>query len=66
MASRQPEEWMSPAEAGAFLGVRPETLRLMDDDGVLHASRLPSGHRRYPAAEIAALKALRDAGGSGG
>jgi hypothetical protein len=59
-------EWLSPQEACFILRCESWLLRGLAEAGILHANRLPSGHRRYPAAEIAALKALRDAGGSGG
>lgn len=48
------EEWLSPAEAAAALGVTVKTVSRWADAGRIRMSR-PGAHRRYVAADVAAL-----------
>jgi excisionase family DNA binding protein len=47
------KEWLSSAEASAFLGVHPTTLRRWSDAGQLPCFRTPGGHRRFRATDLA-------------
>jgi excisionase family DNA binding protein len=44
-------------QAARMLGVHENTLRRWEQKGLLHAVRLPSGVRRFDAAEVAAMRA---------
>lgn len=46
---------LKPREAAAMLRVHPNTLWRYVSQGLLRPVRLPSGHRRYRAAEIQAI-----------
>lgn len=46
--------WMSPCDAAAALGVTVKTVARMADAGKLRVIR-PGAHRRYVAADVAAL-----------
>lgn len=46
-------------EAARALGVHVDTVRRWADTGRINAITLPSGHRRFYAADIAAIKAER-------
>ncbi len=48
-------------QAATTLGVRVETLRRWERDGLLHTERTPGGQRLVPAAEVARLLAERRA-----
>lgn len=48
-------------EAAALLGVRVETLRRWERDGLLTTRRTPGGQRILPASEVARLLAERRA-----
>lgn len=48
-------EWLSIGPACRLLGVNPATLRQWTSNGRLRVYRTPGGHRRFSAAEIAAL-----------
>lgn len=48
------KEWLSSAQASAFLGVHPTTLRRWSDAGQLPCFRTPGGHRRFRATDLAA------------
>ena len=48
-------DWLSIGHACKLLGVNAATLRQWTASGKLHAYRTPGGHRRFSAAEIAAL-----------
>jgi molybdopterin-binding protein len=48
-------------QAAKTLGVRVETLRRWERDGLLHTERTPGGQRLVPAAEVARLLAERRA-----
>ncbi len=50
-----PSDWMSIGHACRLLGVNAATLRQWTASGKLHAYRTPGGHRRFSAAELAAL-----------
>jgi excisionase family DNA binding protein len=55
VAAAAPPEWLSIGPACKLLGVNAATLRQWMASGQLHAYRTPGGHRRFSAAEIAAL-----------
>lgn len=44
-----------------MLGVTTKTVSRMADSGRIHAITLPSGHRRYLAADVEALAAIASA-----
>ncbi len=44
-----------PGEAAKMLGVTTQTLKNMEDRGILTTIRLPGGHRRYKISEIEAI-----------
>ena len=50
------EDWLSVNEAAVTLGVHENTIRNWVERGILHAARLPSGHRRLPRAEVMRLR----------
>ncbi|MDN5347120.1 MAG: putative resolvase [Clostridia bacterium] len=45
-------ELLSIGEAAKRLGVHPNRLKAWEKQGLIKPVRLPSGHRRYPVAEI--------------
>lgn len=45
------------ARAAAMLGVHPNTLRAWVDRGLVPATRLPSGYRRFTSAQIEEIRA---------
>lgn len=47
--------WLTPAAVAKRLGVSAKTVQRLANAGHLHPNRLPSGHRRYKAAEVDAL-----------
>ncbi|ONH55440.1 hypothetical protein CcI49_28360 [Frankia sp. CcI49] len=49
-------ELMTPAEVQRELRISPSTLRRWANDGDIEVVRLPSGHRRYPAAVVTAIR----------
>lgn len=49
------DDYMTPGEASADLGVTPTTLLRMAARGDVVAIVLPSGHRRYLRASIEAI-----------
>lgn len=46
---------LSPAEVGALYGSDPKTVTRWGRAGNLNFVTTPGGHRRYPAAQFAAL-----------
>jgi excisionase family DNA binding protein len=50
-------ELLRIGQAAARLGIAPQTLRRWADRGLVQAVTLPSGHRRFAAADIEALAA---------
>ncbi|POM25852.1 Helix-turn-helix domain protein [Actinomadura rubteroloni] len=66
MSKKQPEEpqqpsLYTPAEVANFFRVDPKTVTRWARTGTLNPVTLPSGHRRYHAAEIHRLLQLGDA-----
>lgn len=55
------ETLVMPGAAAKKLHVTTKTLQRMAERGTIAAVILPSGHRRYRAADIAALTAPTDA-----
>jgi len=56
MIDEQPRKLLTSGEAAAALGVTVRTLHRWEADGrIPRPVRTPTGHRRYDAAEIAAL-----------
>jgi len=51
-----PGEWLSVKEAAELLGVSRITIRRYTLSGKLAETRLPSGHRRIPRAEVERLQ----------
>lgn len=49
------EVLLTPREAAEQLHVHPRTLQRMAERGDIAAVKLPSGHRRYRAIEIARI-----------
>jgi excisionase family DNA binding protein len=49
-------ELLQVREAARMLGVHENTLRRWEEKGLLHAVRLPSGVRRFDAAEVEAVR----------
>ncbi|MGZ5474584.1 MAG: MerR family DNA-binding transcriptional regulator [Thermoanaerobaculia bacterium] len=49
-------ELLQVRQAAQMLGVHENTLRRWEQKGLLHAVRLPSGVRRFDAAEVAAMR----------
>jgi excisionase family DNA binding protein len=47
-----PARYLTPAEAGRMLGLRPSTVRFYVDTGRLRALRTPTGIRLIPAAAV--------------
>jgi excisionase family DNA binding protein len=56
-----PSDWIPIGHACKLLGVNAATLRQWTASGKLHAYRTPGGHRRFSAAELAALSQLEAA-----
>lgn len=48
------EEWLTPAEAAAALGVTVRTVARWADEGRIRSAR-PGAHRRYVEADVSAL-----------
>jgi excisionase family DNA binding protein len=44
------------SQAAALLGIHQNTLRAWVDKGLVPASRLPSGHRRFSAEQIEQIR----------
>lgn len=53
--SQHSPEWLATAETARRLGVSTRTVLRLEERGQLKPRRLPSGHRRYLAAEVDAL-----------
>jgi excisionase family DNA binding protein len=53
------KEALTPAQAGAILGIAPATVRLWEKAGRLTSVRTAGGHRRYRRADVEALAAER-------
>lgn len=47
--------WLTLGQAAQLLGVHPNTLRRWADDGDIHCTRTPGGHRRFREVEILAF-----------
>ena len=57
MADERPgEKLYNVKQAAAMLGVHPNTLRNWTNVGRVPSIRLPSGHRRFTAAQIEAVR----------
>ena len=52
----QQERLLTISQAAARLGVHQNTLRTWADKGLVAHVKLPSGYRRFTAAEIARLR----------
>jgi DNA-binding transcriptional MerR regulator len=50
------------SRAAAMLGVHPNTLRSWVDRGLVPATRLPSGYRRFTLAQIQEIRARMASG----
>jgi|SRR5690348_5159525 len=50
-------DWLTPAEAGALLGVGPDRVAQLARDGTLASMRTPGGHVRVRRADVEALAA---------
>lgn len=50
-----PSAWYKPGEAATLLGVTPKTVARIAEAGTIRAITLPSGHRRYAAADVDAF-----------
>jgi len=50
-------EWLTPAEAGALLGVGPDRVAQLARDGTLGSMRTPGNHVRVRRADVEALAA---------
>jgi excisionase family DNA binding protein len=48
-------EWLSPAEAGAILGVGPDRVAQLAREGALKSMRTPGGHVRVRREEVEEL-----------
>lgn len=48
-------DWLSPAAAGALLGVGPDRVAQLARDGSLHTMRTPGGHLRVDRADVERL-----------
>ena len=59
MTTNKPEvdNWVSPGDAAAALGVSQRTVSRLADKGVIRAIRPGGGHRRYAEADIEAILA---------
>ena len=54
-------EWRNVAEAAAFLGVSPLTLRKWSNEGKVPVYRTPGGHRRYRLSDLqSSLEDMRE------
>ena len=53
---REIDRLLTINEAARRLGVHQNTLRSWADKGLVRHARLPSGHRRFTAAEVARLR----------
>lgn len=51
--------WLTPAETMVALGISRSTLNRYVESGQLKPTRLPSGHRRFSGADVAALLARK-------
>lgn len=51
------DEWLTPGDAAAVLGVGVRTLSRLADAGEVRAIRPNGGHRRYSEASLEALLA---------
>lgn len=60
MAGADVREYLTPAEAGAVLGVLPLTVRRWEAAGKIEGTRTPGGHRRYRAGNVEALRRQRE------
>jgi excisionase family DNA binding protein len=49
------QQFMPPREVAALLGVTTQTVGRWAEAGRIPSVRLPSGHRRYAAADVHAL-----------
>ncbi len=67
--SRQAPEFtrlLTPAEVAAMFRVDPKTVTRWAKDGKLTSVRTLGGHRRYPEAEVRALRARASRCGTSG
>jgi len=59
------DEYVSPKEAAALLGISVRTLNHWEARGWVSAHRLPNGHRRFSRTDLeATLTARTDRGGA--
>jgi DNA-binding transcriptional MerR regulator len=53
MTMSEPEDrLLTPSEVAAIFAVLPRTVTRWAEDGHLHTTRTPAGHRRYDANEV--------------
>lgn len=52
MEASQKDRWMVVAEAAAYIGISPLTLRKWSNEGVIPVYRTPGGHRRYRQSDL--------------
>lgn len=50
-------EWVTPGVAASALGISPKTVARLADQGLIRAIRPSGKHRRYAAADVAAILA---------
>ena len=50
------DEWLTPRQAAALIGVTADTVRKWANDGILPSQRTrPGGHRRFLRSDVDAL-----------
>lgn len=50
------DEWLTPRQAAALVGITPDTIRKWANDGVLPTQRVRAGsHRRFRRSDVEAL-----------
>jgi len=66
MEGRGESAWLTPREVARRTGLSPATLRMWEQRyGFPCPERLPSGHRRYPPAEVERLEEVQRERGAG-
>lgn len=55
------DEWLTPQQAAAMVGITADTIRKWANDGVLPSQRIrPGSHRRFRRSDVDALLAAAD------